>query len=385
VVTLTASPFAGSTFTGWSGACTNSTGTCQVTMSAARSVTATFTLNTYTLTVSKFGTGSGTVVTSSPTGINCGSDCSETYGYNTVVTLTATASAGSTFTEWSGACSGTGTCQVNMTAAQSVTATFTPTYALTVSKSGTGSGSVTSSPSGINCGFDCIENYNENTGVTLTATASTSSTFTEWSGACSGTGTCQVAMSAARSVTAKFTLKTYTLTYSAGPGGSISGITPQVVNHGESGTLVSAVPDLGYHFVDWSDGLTDNPRADTSVVANVNVTANFAINTYTLTVSTSGDGTVTSVPSGIDCGLDCSETYNHDTLVTLTATGSTFMGWSGDPDCADGSLTMIADIVCTATFTPTSNPEGGEPTPAEFDSISSTQDMPTPTPPPPLE
>src|SRR3989344_2652653 len=68
--------------------------------------------STYTLSASKSGTGSGTV-TSSPAGINCGADCSETYNFGTSVTLTATISAGSTFTGWSGAgCSGTGTCAV---------------------------------------------------------------------------------------------------------------------------------------------------------------------------------------------------------------------------------------------------------------------------------
>ncbi|MBL0268180.1 MAG: VCBS repeat-containing protein [Chitinophagaceae bacterium] len=77
------------------------------------------------LTVAKAGTGSGTV-TSSPAGINCGLDCSETYAANTVVTLTATRAAGSMFTGWSGACSGTGSCVVSMTGAKSVTATFSP-------------------------------------------------------------------------------------------------------------------------------------------------------------------------------------------------------------------------------------------------------------------
>jgi carbohydrate binding protein with CBM6 domain/List-Bact-rpt repeat protein len=79
-----------------------------------------------TLTVTKAGTGSGTV-TSSPAGINCGSDCSESYASGTSVTLTAVPGAGSTFAGWSGACSGTGSCAVTMTAARSVTATFNAT------------------------------------------------------------------------------------------------------------------------------------------------------------------------------------------------------------------------------------------------------------------
>jgi hypothetical protein len=123
-VTLTAAAV-GSTFTGWSGSGCSGTGTCTVTMDAAKSVTATFSLEAFTLTVSKAGTGSGTV-TSSPAGINCGATCAAPYDVNTSVTLTAAAATGSTFTGWSGSgCSGTGTCVVTMDAAKSVTATFT--------------------------------------------------------------------------------------------------------------------------------------------------------------------------------------------------------------------------------------------------------------------
>src|SRR6185295_6814868 len=78
------------------------------------------------LTVAKAGTGGGTV-TSSPAGINCGGDCSESYASGTSVALTAAPGAGSTFAGWSGACSGTGSCAVTMSAARSVTATFNAT------------------------------------------------------------------------------------------------------------------------------------------------------------------------------------------------------------------------------------------------------------------
>lgn len=163
--------------------------------------------NTFTLTVTKAGTGTGTV-TSAPSGINCGSTCSANYSSGTSVTLTAAAASGSTFAGWSGACSGTASCTVSMSTARSVTATFNGsgggTFALSVAKAGTGSGTVTSSPSGINCGSTCSANYSSGTSVTLTAAAATGSTFTGWSGACTGTSTCTVSMTAARSVTATF-------------------------------------------------------------------------------------------------------------------------------------------------------------------------------------
>lgn len=204
VVTLTAAPAVGSVFSGWSGDCTG-TGTCVVTMSQARSVTAMFSVQTFELTVSLAGAGSGSV-TSSPAGIDCGSDCSETYDYNTEVTLTATPATGSVFGGWGGACTGTGSCVVTMTEARSVTATFeVGSFVLTVAKDGDGAGTVTSSPAGIDCGFDCSESYVYNTEVTLTAAAGERSTFTGWSGSgCSGTGTCVVTMDDAKSVTATF-------------------------------------------------------------------------------------------------------------------------------------------------------------------------------------
>jgi Divergent InlB B-repeat domain len=163
----------------------------------------------YPLTISLYGTGNGTV-TSSPSGINCGSDCSESYSASTTVTLAAMASSNANFTGWGGACSGTGSCVVTMDAAKSVTATFaaqiTPSlYSLTVSKSGTGDGQITSSPAGISCGSDCSESYSLGSTVALYAVASANSSFTGWGGACSGTnGACVVTMSAAKSVTATF-------------------------------------------------------------------------------------------------------------------------------------------------------------------------------------
>jgi len=78
----------------------------------------------FTLTISKSGTGNGTV-TSSPAGINCGSDCTEDFKVGTKITLKAKADTNSTFTGWlGGGCSGTGTCVVIMNADIAVTAAF---------------------------------------------------------------------------------------------------------------------------------------------------------------------------------------------------------------------------------------------------------------------
>jgi YD repeat-containing protein len=78
----------------------------------------------YDLTITKTGSGSGTV-TSSPAGIDCGADCTEIYVEGTVVTLSAVPDAGSYFTGWSDpGCSGTSDCTVIMNADIDITATF---------------------------------------------------------------------------------------------------------------------------------------------------------------------------------------------------------------------------------------------------------------------
>jgi CSLREA domain-containing protein len=121
-VTLNATPAAGSSFTGWSGAGCSGTSRCTVTMSADQNVTATFTQITHTLAVSVKGTGPGTVT---GTGIHCPGRCSHTYNFGTIVTLAATPATGSTFAGWSGGgCSGTGKCTVTINADQNVIADF---------------------------------------------------------------------------------------------------------------------------------------------------------------------------------------------------------------------------------------------------------------------
>ena len=136
----------------------------------------------WTLNVSTVG--SGTVTGS---GIDCGSTCTVTLDDGSTATLVATPAADSVFTGWSGACSGSGSCEVKMTADASVTAIFArKQYSLTVNKTGSGTGTV--SGSGIDCGATCSVMLETGTAVALTATADSNSVFTGWSGGgCSGT------------------------------------------------------------------------------------------------------------------------------------------------------------------------------------------------------
>ncbi|MBF0488703.1 MAG: hypothetical protein HQK98_11150 [Nitrospirae bacterium] len=193
------------TFSSWSGCDSWISGSdsCTVKMNSNRQVTATFKKisSDPILTVTK--TGEGTV-TSSPSGITCGSTCSAQYSTSTFVTLTTTPSTGYGFSSWSGCdtlSSDGSQCNVYMSADKTVTATFTQiSYTLTVNK--TGGGTVASSPSGIYCGSACSANYNYGTSVILVPDNSSSS----WRGcdAISVTNLCTVAMTSNRYVNVSF-------------------------------------------------------------------------------------------------------------------------------------------------------------------------------------
>ena len=72
------------------------------------------------------------------------------------------------------------------------------------------------------------------------------------------------------------TIQTYTLSYSAGPDGSLSGPTTQTVDIGADGQAVTAVPDSEeYFFLEWSDGLRTNPRVDANVTEDLSLVATF--------------------------------------------------------------------------------------------------------------
>jgi phospholipase C len=146
----------------------------------------------FQLTVALTGTGT---VTSSPAGINCPTTCTASFTSGTSVTLTATAGSGFQFSGYSDACSGT-SCQITLASDQSVSATFatTSTNSAQVTVNVSGQGTVTSSPAGINCPSTCSASFDNGTTVTLTATPASGSTFSGFTGDCSGS-TCQLAIS----------------------------------------------------------------------------------------------------------------------------------------------------------------------------------------------
>src|SRR5439155_741677 len=170
--------------------------------------------------------------------------------------------------------------------------------------------------------------------------------FVNWSDLSTANPRTDTNVTANISVTANFAINTYTLTYTAGANGTISGTTPQTVNHGANGSAVTAVPSLGYHFVNWSDLSTANPRTDTNVTANISVTANFAINTYTLTYTAGANGSINGTTP---------QTVNHGangTAVTAVAHSAYHFGNWSDLSTANPrtDTNVTANISVTANF-----------------------------------
>ena len=308
---------------------------------AAHTIAASFAINTYTLTYT--AGANGTISGTSPQTVNQGAS-------GTVVT--AVPNRGYHFVSWSDGVATVARTDTNVTANINATASFAvDTFAITASAGANGaidpSGSVS-----VNSGSDLTFTINPGTGYHVQGVlvdgssmgAVTSYTFTN--------------LTENHTIAATFainpiTISTYTLTYTAGANGVVTGTTPQTVNEGASGTTMTAIPNTGYHFVTWSDGVLTAVRTDTNVTVNVNVSASFAINisinTYTLTVNVSGSGSVVRNPGQIS--------YAHGTSVQLMAspaTGWHFVGWFGDLAGSTNptTITMDASKTVTATYAP---------------------------------
>jgi|GEM_PF-2977774 len=320
---------------------------------------------TYALTVSKAGTGSGTV-TSSAGGISCGTTCSASYASGASVTLTAAATSGSTFGGWSGACTGSGSCIVTMTAARSVTATFhgtpvtTPafinaggaasgTWAADVGFAGGSTYSVTTAIDTSLLGGTVppqavlqSERYGEFTytlgGFTPGSPQSVTLYFAEVYWTAAGQRTFNVAINGSTVLTA--------FDIHAAAGGAAKAI---------SRTFDATANASGQIVIQFARaGGPDNPKVNAIAVGPAGPSTRYA-----LSVSKAGTGSGTVTGASIACGATCSASFDSGTTVTLTAaaaSGSTFGGWSGactgTGTCA---VSMTAARSVTATFNPIPN------------------------------
>lgn len=132
----------------------------------------------------------------------------------------------------------------------------------------------------------------------------------------------------------------HTLTYAAEANGSITGTSPQTINHGASGTQVTAVPDNGYGFVQWSDGVLTAARTDTNVTADVNVTASFALAPPVVTSFAINSGAATTMP--LDVTLN--DTTMNNPIDYMASESASFTGATWQPYVTASSFTLSFGI-----------------------------------------
>jgi hypothetical protein len=155
---------------------------------------------------------------------------------------------------------------------------------------------------------------------------------------------------AAHTLTAKFSIISYTITVTQGAHGTIAPGTTVVPVHGSQAFAIT--PDAGYHVdsvkVDGAKVDSTTSYTFSNVTADHAITAFFSVNMYTLSVNTVGGGTVAKAPD--------QPTYVHGTNVSLTAlpsVGWSFTAWSGDASGVTNPLgvAMTSNKTITATFT----------------------------------
>jgi len=267
----------------------------------------------YSLVIAHNGSGTGKVTGS---GIDCGSVCTNGYAPGTVVTLTATPASGSSFAGWSGGgCSGTGTCSVTMNASTSVTATFNSsalTYDITATAKGSGtitavnnpnvsqgtSGDTTISIVKVTKGADQQFTITPNAGNNIASVSVNGTVVATNLGSYSYTFS---SVAANHTITATFAAATYTITPSAGSGGSISPTSAQVTSGGSQSFTIA--PNSGYKVADVKvDGTSVGAVSSynfSNVTSNHTISATFTTSTlssYSITASAGTGGSIS--PSG---------------------------------------------------------------------------------------
>ncbi len=250
---------------------------------------------------------------------------SDTVDYNTAVWITATANYGYHFTQWND-----GNTQnprrVVVLQDTAFTALFAPNqYTATCAVNDNTRGSVTTTGG----------NYNYLTQLTFTAVPNTDYHFLRWSNG-----------STDNPITFTLTKDTVLTAILVGLTANVNDNTMGTVSHTKPSNLVevvTATPNYGYHFVQWNDGNTDNPRT-INLTGDTSVTANFAINQYLLTVESNDNALGTVTGSG---------EYNYLSQVTISATAAThshFTQWSDGNTTNPRLITLTSDTSFTAIF-----------------------------------
>ena len=345
-------PLVGLVFDQWTGDTTtianiNLPDTTLVMPAAAAAVTAEYKAQgavTYSLTVTN-GTGGGDYLP----------------GAN--VAISATVPVGHTFSHWSGqtawvADTGQADTTLTMPAADISVNAVAPinTYALTY-EAGTGGSIAGTTPQTVDYGAD---------GSGVSAVPQNGYSFMRWSDGVATAFRSDVNITADLTVTAFFTRNSYTLAYTAGDNGSISGPGLQQVIHGGDGSEVLAVPDPGYAFAQWDDGSLENPRLDTGVIGNISVTAVFEAvvsNTFTLAYTAGANGAIIG-----QTYQTVSRGGNGSDVTARPESGYRFVRWSdGVTTATRRDVNVTGDIAVTAEFTAIWTPGGELPDDLDLD------------------
>lgn len=316
VINLVATPNYGYHFTQWSDGNTDNPRTVTVMQNAT--YTAQFAINSYTVTVGQNSAAMGMVAGNG------------NYIYNTLATITATPYYGYHFTQWND-----GNTENPRTVVVSQDMSFTAQFDYN-------SYNVSAISNNITAGYTTGSGtYNYNSIVALTAIPSQHYHFVVWSDSVSENPRNIVVVNDTV-YTAIFSIDQHTVSGTSNNSvmGTVQGAGSY--DYGSNVTL-SAVPNYGYHFIQWNDGSMQNPR-HVSLVSDTSFVAMFGINSYSAVIMSSD--TVMGSVNG-------SGTYNYQTQLTLMATpnyGYHFVQWSDGSTDNPRLLTITRDTVVMAVF-----------------------------------
>lgn len=330
-VTLTAVPDSGWRFAGWQGVA-GTANPSTVVMTTDRVITATFEPIQYSVDVVVVGNGT---VSRSPE--------QEEYPQDSALTLTAIPAAGWLFAGWQGDASGSQSpLELTVDSSKQITATFVEEQTTTFSllASGSTGGTVEISP--------VMTTYPAGTAVTVRAVPIAGWRFDRWEGDVTSTDNpLQLIMSRNYAVQARFVPTTATFTATAEGGGQIEASLPPGTYPIGTEITLTANPAPDNVFLGWGgDATGTEPTITLLLDGDKNVIARFGVAQHALTMTTTGDGTITT---------DADAPYQHNQTVQLTATaksGWRFNGWGGDLQGTQNPITIVmnGDKTVTATF-----------------------------------
>ncbi|MBO7132760.1 MAG: leucine-rich repeat protein [Bacteroidales bacterium] len=290
-----------------------------ITVTSDSTFTATFAIDQHTITVESNSEAMGSVSEGG------------TYDYGTEIQILATANEGYGFAAWNdGNTDNPRT--ITVTGDATYTATFGVMYTITVLSADETMGTV--SEGGV---------YVEGSQVEISANAAEHYHFVQWNDENTDNPR-TITVTSDSTFTATFAIDQHTITVESADTsmGTVS----------ESGTYdygteiqISATANEHYHFVQWSDGNTDNPR-NITVTGDVTYTAQFAPDQYTITVE-SADETMGTVTGG--------GTFDYGTERQISATalsGYQFAQWSDGNTDNPRTITVTGDATYVASFIP---------------------------------